>query len=267
MTEPHVEHLTIRSDHPAAPQAAGFWPPLPIGLWLPPATALLVALALTTALCLSGPQSVPDAPAGWLEPHNAPALIAWIAALTAVFIAPQLCAPQADQPHPGWKRLLQAAAVGLPIAAIAWAFYSIGLLLGGQVTAPTAQPIQAAAPAAVLPPGLLFALMLGLIAGVVWVNARSRPMFSVVVLAGWSALPPLTWFLCVDILGREATPLPAGLTLNPVFLPVLLARQPQDVPGWALLALPAMLIAWSATLAGWDRLRRRSAVAPSPPAL
>ncbi|MGH7145449.1 MAG: hypothetical protein ACREJ2_15170, partial [Planctomycetota bacterium] len=87
--------------------------------------------------------------------------------------------------------------------------------------------------------------------------ARRWPRAGVVLLAAWAALPPLAWFLSVDVMSRDATAFPGWLTLNPIYAPVLLDRRPQDLPAYAPWVTLAVLFAVPAAAGLWQRLRRR----------
>ncbi|MGH7142547.1 MAG: hypothetical protein ACREJ2_00255, partial [Planctomycetota bacterium] len=190
MSQPRLEHLAVAADRPLE-QATGRRPPLPIGLWLPPAAAVFGVLAATLALCLSGPQAPAAATPGWRDPHQAPLLIAWLGTLAAVFLAPPLSA--ADDPNAPrlrfWQRALQAGALGLPITAVVWTFHSIALLL--DTTAAVRIPPAALGWSRHLPDGLIAALAVGASAAGAWLWARRWPRAGVVLLTAWAALPPL----------------------------------------------------------------------------
>lgn len=267
MTERPIEHLAIKTGEPAATTAAGFLPPLPVRLWLPPAACLCLLSAGLVILCLSGTQS-PQPGVGWLEPRQAPLLLAWLTALTAVFLAPQFGVESSGGNPPVLarpaKRWLQALAVGLPVAGVTWAFHAVVVLLD---TNAARQPVDAATPgfATLLPAGFLLALAVGAVCTLSWLWHRLWPRASVVVLAAWAGLPPLAWFLAVDVMGRDQADFPAELTVNPVYTLVLLSRDPQALPAWSLPALLTILAAVPLTAALIARLRRKPA--PDTPVL
>ena len=254
MTTPRIEHLTIKTDQAPETAQRGFWPALPLGLWLPPAACLFLVSAALLALCLAGDQT-----GGWLQPKQAPLLWAWTTALTVVFLAPHFC--YSAETHFKAKLLLQALAVAAPLTGVAWIFESVVLLLDASpgVTSDTAALPGAAGWISWLPGGLAPALAAGLIGAGAWVWHRLWPRAATPLLAAWAGLPCLAWFLSVDVLNRDAAAFPAWLTINPVYGTVLLSRRPADLSAWAIPATLGILLVVAGVGLFWRARKARQA--------